>query len=136
MRRASARSTRLENDHRADALFAAVAAITIASCGSPAASGGKALGIGQLGSLCSPDLARLSRSSEPVHDVIRVIYRGLGSLHIETFDHNLKPLASRLERFTRPDGDGYDTFSIPLTGGVVVQAARLTMSTPSGSRHA
>ena len=107
--------------------------VGLVGCATPAHHSVSEDGISRIGSACPSALARLYRRSDPVHDVVEVRYDGPGSVVIQTYDELLRPVATTKEPLTRPVDSTIDTFALPLTKGVVVRAARLTIATSTGS---
>lgn len=113
-------------------LMIACLGLLLSGCESRDATSSGGAGAVQLGPLCGSGLARLSRGSEPIHDVVMVLYHGRGQIKIETFDRNETPLAVQYGQFVQPVGSRYDSFTVPLQHGAVVTKARLTMRTAAG----
>ena len=99
----------------------------------PAHHSVREVGISRIGAPCSSGLARLYRESEPVHDVVEVRSDVPGSVVIQTYDERLRPMATTKEALTKQVDNTIHIFALPLTKGVVVRAARLTIVTATGS---
>ena len=107
--------------------------VGLTACGSGTRTGA-VHDLRSLGDPCPVSVARILRVSEPVHDEVTVRYTSPGAISIETFDEHLQPIG-RQSGVLSPPADGRDDFFVvPLSHGVVIRAARLTLKTTDGSR--